>query len=208
MKAGFVALLLLMAAFSWETGDGVCNRTAGESCMNSPDCSVCRIDLIVKQTLSDTSTTVAVELENREPAEVSVVLTMQELGEKEPLFIKAMDLKKFENARVEKRIERALQNRTFTVKVIDRELGTVWAQKQFLVPGMENTPGKVNPLVGIAGVAGFFAVLYFGLKGMDRERSPYVMPPMYAYPPPPQPQQPGEEIIVVTKKKKYYYEKK
>jgi len=206
MRSAIVLLFLLSLSFCWDI-DGICNRSAGESCMNSPDCRVCAINLSVEVSYSEAEAVVGIEIASGEPEELPLLVSLKEEGETEPLLLKPLDLKPFSRARFEQRIERKLENRSFMVEVIDRELSTPWARKGVTVLGLEQPLPKPNAFLGLLGVISFFAILYFGVREIKREKSPYVLPPIYGYPPPP-PEQPEEEVIIVPKKKKYYYTKR
>jgi hypothetical protein len=201
MKALFVFLVLFASVFAGPL-DGVCEHGAGESCMNSPDCSFCDISLRVNVTYLGTGLIVSATVDSNEPNEIPLILSIRDGEESQS---KQFDLPAGGREVVVTKLERKPDNTTLIVEVRDRDIGSTWAFESISVEGMR-TEGKNEILVPVLSVITFFSILFFGFKRLSQNRSPYLEPvpfiPMEQYAPPPK-----EEIIVVSKKKKYYYKK-
>ena len=194
--------MFLMLAVSAARFDDYCNRSGGESCMNSPDCPYCDVSMSVNTTYSGTYALIMVDMKSNEPEELPLILNVRK--DDDDIYTKAIDLPAFGTEGRDVRVEREPENATVVVELRDRDIGTAWAYEGFTLPGLA-TKGRPEILIPILGVVIFFGIIFFGFKQVMK-RGPYMIQPIFApfYPPEPPPE---EEVIVVPKKKKYYYKK-
>jgi hypothetical protein len=199
----WLAVLLLLSAAHAFVPDGFCNSTAGESCMNSPDCSFCNVSAEVTVHYFDTYVLLSIEAVNSEPAEVPLVLSVRKDGE----LVKSMqlDLQAGQSQSKEVSVDRGPRNASLTVELRDRDIGTAWDFESLVVEGFEDT-GSTEFLIPVVSVFAFLGILFFGFRYLRRAPGPYQIFPVFfpSYPAEPPPE---EEIIIVPKKKKYYYKK-
>ncbi len=195
-----VAILLLASVSAFQL-DGFCNYTAGESCMNSPDCIACNVSLNASLRYFDTYALLSVRIHNWEPEEVPLVLEVKKDGKK--LSAKSVDLPAGGQKLMDVKVERGPGNSTLLVELRDRDIGTAWDYQSLILRGMESR-WRLDLLIPVASVFAFIGILVYGLKQI--RKGPYEIVPVFmpAYPPEPPPE---EEVIIVPKKKKYYYRK-
>lgn len=203
MKLWAVALLL-STAWAWEI-DGLCNRTGGESCMDSPDCSFCNITTGAALHYSGTRAVLTVTLTNNEPAEVPLLLNVIRDGQK--IHSKQVDLLAGQTNTREFRLDREAGNSSLLIEVRDRDILTAWGRESLVLRGMESQT-RSDVLLPVVSVLAFLAILAYGFRQLSRGRGPYQLMPVFfpAYPTEEEVEE-EEEIIVVPRKKKYYYKK-
>jgi len=196
------AVLLLASAFALGP-DGYCNYSAGESCMNSQDCSACNVSMETTLRYFDTYALLSIKMQSFEPAELPLIAKVRK--DDAVITEKSVDLVAGGQQLLDVRIEREPENATILVDLRDRDIGTAWAFDRLVLLGLEST-WNLDLLIPIVSVFVFIGILVFGLKQIRRGGGHYFMQPVFmpAYPPEPPPE---EEVIIVPRRKKYYYRK-
>lgn len=197
-----VVAMLLLSAFAFGP-DGYCNYSAGESCMNSPDCSSCNVSAVNTLRYFDTYALLSVRMYNYEPAEVPLI--MQVRRDDNVHTAKSVDLMPGEQRLLDVRLEREAKNVTLTIELRDRDIGTAWDHETMTLLGLESTM-RFEWVIPAVSVLAFMGILVVGLKQIRKGKAPYFIQPIVMPARPPEPP-PDEEIIIVPKKKKYYYRK-
>jgi hypothetical protein len=199
----WLALVVLLASAFALGPDGYCNYSAGESCMNSQDCSACNVTMETTLRYFDTYALLSVRMFNFEPAELPLIAKVRK--DDDVLAEKSIDIPAGGQKLLDVKIDRDPGNATVFVELRDRDIGTAWAYESMVLLGLESN-WNLDVLIPIVSVLAFIGILVFGIRQMRGGKGPYFIQPVFmpAYPPEPPPE---EEIIIVPKKKKYYYRK-
>ena len=195
-------VFLLVNAFALGP-DGYCNYSAGESCMNSQDCSACNVSMETTLRYFDTYALLSIKMRNFEPAELPLIAKVRK--DSEVLAEKSIDLMAGEQKMLDVQIDREPGNATIFVELRDRDIETAWAFDSMVLLGLEST-WNLDLLIPVASVFAFVSILVFGIRQIRKGKGPYFIQPIFMPAAPPEPP-PDEEVIIVPKKKKYYYRK-
>ena len=171
--------------------------------MNSPDCPFCNITFEMNTSYIGTKALFFINLTNNEPQTLPLILNIK--SETDNKIFQSFDLEPFEIKFLFEEYEREPKEIEIIVEIRDRDINSIWAYEKIKLPGLESKQ-NLKILIPLLSVLSFFAILFFGIKYVikNKNKRPDPIFVQTFLPPPPPPE---EEIIIVAKKRKYYYKK-